>query len=146
MKDVTTKIEINSTPSAVWKILTDFSTYEQWNPFIHKISGEPKEGSKIDIYIETPSGKSRKYSPTITKVEEDRELRWLGKGLFPGLLEGEHIFTIEELGPARVVFTQREVFGGLLTWLFGKSANVDIRQGLEQMNNALKKRAERSTH
>jgi hypothetical protein len=146
VKEVQSQIEINSYPEKVWKILTDFDTYEQWNPFIHKIIGQPKEGSKLDIYLETPSGKSRKYSPTITKVEEGRELRWFGKSSLPGFLNAEHILTIEELEPERVRFTQRELFDGLLPWLFGKSLDVDIKQGFQGMNNALKKRAERSSH
>ena len=144
MKEVRTEIEINSYPECVWKILIDFATYDQWNPFINKIIGLPTEGSKIDIYIETPSGKSRKYSPRITKVEEGRELRWSGKSSLPGFLNAEHIFTIEELQPEHVRFTQREVFDGLLTRLFGKGVDIDVRQGFQHMNEALKKRAERS--
>jgi hypothetical protein len=146
VKEVTSQTEINSYPEMVWKIITDFATYEQWNPFIHKIIGQPKEGSKIEIYIETPAGKNRRYSPTITKVEEGRELRWFGKSLLPGFLNSEHIFTIEELQPGHVRFIQREVFDGFLTILFGKSLDVDVRQGLEDMNNALKKRAEHISH
>jgi hypothetical protein len=146
VKEVRTEIEINSYPESVWKILTDFATYDQWNPFINRIIGLPTEGSKIDIYIETPSGKNRKYSPRITKVEEGRELRWFGKSSLPGFLNAEHIFTIEELQPERVRFTQREVFDGLLIRLFGKGLDVDVRQGFQDMNEALKKRAERSSH
>ena len=146
MKEVSTEIEINSYPESVWKILTDFATYDQWNPFINKIIGLPTVGSKIDIYIETPSGKNRKYSPKITRVEEGRELRWSGKSSLPGFLNAEHIFTIEELQPERVRFTQREVFDGLLTRLFGKGVDIDVRQGFQDMNEALKKRAERSIH
>ena len=146
MKEVRSEIEINSYPESVWKILTDFATYDQWNPFINKIIGLPTEGSKIDIYIETPSGKNRKYSPRITKVEEGRELRWLGKSSLPGFLNAEHIFTIEELQPESVRFIQREVFDGLLTRLFGKSLDTDVMQGFQDMNDALKKRAERSSH
>ena len=146
MKEVRAEIEINSYPECVWKILTDFATYDQWNPFINRIIGLPTEGSKIDIYIETPSGKNRKYSPRITKVEEGRELRWFGKSSLPGFLNAEHIFTIEELQPERVRFTQREVFDGLLIRLFGKGLDVDVRQGFQDMNEALKKRAERSSH
>jgi hypothetical protein len=145
VKEVRAEIEINSYPECVWKILTDFATYDQWNPFINRIIGLPTEGSKIDIYIETPSGKNRKYSPRITKVEEGRELRWFGKSSLPGFLNAEHIFTIEELQPERVRFTQREVFDGLLTRLFGKGIDIDIRQGFQDMNEALKKRAERSS-
>ena len=146
MKEVRSEIEINSYPGIVWKILTDFATYDQWNPFINKIIGLPTEGSKIDIYIETPGGKNRKYSPRITKVEEGRELRWFGKSSLPGFLNAEHIFTIEELQPESVRFIQREVFDGLLTRLFGKGLDTDVMQGFQDMNDALKKRAERSSH
>ena len=146
MKEVRSEIEINSYPESVWKILTDFATYDQWNPFINKIIGLPTEGSKIDIYIETPSGKNRKYSPRITKVEEGRELRWFGKSSPPGFLNAEHIFTIEELQPESVRFIQREVFDGLLTRLFGKGLDRDVMQGFQDMNDALKKRAERGSH
>ena len=146
MKEVRSEIEINSYPESVWKILTDFATYDQWNPFINKIIGLPTEGSKIDIYIVTPSGKNRKYSPRITKVEEGRELRWFGKSSLPGFLNAEHIFTIEELQPESVRFIQREVFDGLLTRLFGKGLDTDVMQGFQDMNDALKKRAERSSH
>jgi hypothetical protein len=146
VKEVRSEIEINSYPENVWKILTDFATYDQWNPFINQIIGLPTEGSKIDIYIETPSGKNRKYSPRITKVEEGRELRWFGKSSLPGFLNAEHIFTIEELQPGSVRFIQREVFDGLLTRLFGKGLDTDVMQGFQDMNDALKKRAERSSH
>ena len=146
MKEVRSEIEINSYPESVWRILIDFGAYDQWNPFINKIIGAPTEGSKIDIYIETPSGKNRKYSPRITKVQEGRELRWFGKSSLPGFLNAEHIFTIEELQPERVRFIQRELFDGLLTRVFGKGVDTDIRQGFQDMNDALKKRAERSSH
>jgi hypothetical protein len=146
VKEVRSEIEINSYPESVWRILIDFAAYDQWNPFINKIIGAPTEGSKIDIYIETPSGKNRKYSPRITKVQEGRELRWFGKSSLPGFLNAEHIFIIEELQPERVRFIQRELFDGLLTRVFGKGVDTDIRQGFQDMNDALKKRAERSSH
>jgi hypothetical protein len=142
LKELTTEIEINASPQRVWKILTDFDKYEQWNPFIHRIVGQAKEGSKIQIRIETPGGKNRKYEPTVTRVEESRELRWLGKSF---LLNGEHIFLIERLQPEHVRFVNREIFDGLLTSFFGRRTDEDIRAGFEEMNKALKERAERTT-
>ena len=141
MKEVRTEIEINADPEKVWKILADFEKYDQWNPFINRIIGKAKQGGKIEIHIETPGGKSRKYGPTVTKVEQGRELRWLGKSL---LLNGEHIFAIEQLQAGRVRFVHREVFDGLLTLIFGRSLDTDVRQGFEEMNRALKERAERA--
>lgn len=138
MKEVTTEIEISASPEKVWGILTDFQAYEQWNPFIVKAAGKAEQGSTIEIHIKTPAGKKRKYRPTITKVEPGRELRWMGKSW---VLNGEHIFTIEQL-QGRVRLVHREAFDGLLTSFFGKSLDTDIKQGLEEMNRALKERAE----
>jgi hypothetical protein len=141
VKEVRTETEINAGPERVWKILADFEKYDQWNPFIKRVTGQAREGAKIAIHIETPGGKSRRYEPTVTRVEQGRELRWLGKSW---LLNGEHIFTIEQLQAGRVRFVHREVFDGLLTSLFGKSLDTDVRQGFEEMNRALKERAERT--
>ena len=145
MKEVHTEIEINADPERVWKVLIDFEKYDQWNPFINRIIGRAEEGSKIEIHIETPREKYRKYEPTVTKVQHGRELRWLGRSFIPGFLKGEHIFTIERLRSERVRFIHREVFDGLLTSFFGKSLNIDVRQGFEEMNMALKVRVEHSS-
>ncbi len=141
MKEIRTEIEIAASAARVWEILTDFEKYEQWNPFIHKIIGEAKEGAKIQIHLETPAGKNRKYDPVVTKVEAGRELRWLGGGFF---LNGEHIFLIEEPRPGHVLFVQREVFAGMMTSFFGRAIHDDIAAGLKEMNASLKARAEHS--
>ena len=82
------------------------------------------------------------FRPTVLKAEPNRELRWLGHLLISGLFDGEHIFTIEPLGESRVRFTQREVFTGLLVPLFARGLDTDTRRGFEEMNQALKTRAE----
>lgn len=140
MKEVYTEIEIAATAKQVWQVLVDFASYPDWNPFIRRITGEPKEGSKLEIKITTPSGTNRSYEPKVTKVEPEAELRWFGK--IPGFLSGEHIFSIQEAGPGRVKFVHRELFSGLLTSFFGSSTDRDIKAGFEEMNRALKKRVE----
>jgi hypothetical protein len=83
------------------------------------------------------------FRPVVLKVEPERELRWLGHLLIPGLFDGEHVFTVEPIGADRVRFTQRETFRGLLIPLFRKSLDVGTRGGFQLMNAALKSRAER---
>jgi hypothetical protein len=82
------------------------------------------------------------FRPTVLSVEPNRELRWLGRLLIPGLFDGEHIFEIEPAGMDRVRFTQREVFRGLFVPLLARSLDRDTRRGFEEMNRALKVRAE----
>lgn len=139
MKEVRTEIEINADARKVWDIISDFSRYSEWNPFITHAQGMPKEGSKITIDVRTPAGAHRTYNPRVTKAEPEKELRWVGK--VPGIVSGEHTLTIEQLDGNRVRLANNEIFGGLLSSFFGGSIE-DIKAGFEQMNQALKKRAE----
>ena len=145
MKEIRTEIEIKASPEKVWQVLTDFASYPQWNPFIRKINGEAKTGSKLEIQLQTSSGKSRSYRPVITKVEPNRELRWSGKSFLPGMFNGERIFTIEPVGTDHVRFVHTEIFTGLGVSLAGNRLDKDIRTSFEQMNKALKTRAEQGT-
>ncbi len=50
MREIKSEIEIFSTVENVWRILTDFNKYHQWNPFIDYISGELKRSSKLKVH------------------------------------------------------------------------------------------------
>jgi hypothetical protein len=144
MKELRTEIEIQASDKRVWQLLTDFASFPQWNPFIRQAEGEVKVGARLEVHIQ-PSGTSgMTFKPVVLKVEPNRELRWLGRLLMPGLFDGEHIFTIETLDANRVRFTQREVFTGLLVPLFARSLDTDTRRGFEEMNQVLKSRAEQT--
>lgn len=139
-KEVRTEIDIAAGPQRVWQIITDFASYPEWNPFIRRVEGEPKQGARITINLTTPGGTNRTYEPVITVIEPARELRWVGK--VPGIVKGEHIFELAAAEDGRTRLVHREVFGGLLSPFFGRRTEEDIKAGFEQMNLALKKRAE----
>jgi hypothetical protein len=143
MKQLRTEIEINASPERVWQLLTDFASFPQWNPFIRQASGEPGKGAQLQVYLQPSGAKGMTFRPKVLKAEPNRELRWLGHFLIPGLFDGEHSFTIEPLEAGRVRFVQREIFTGLLVPLFARGLDKDTRRGFEEMNQALKLRAER---
>ncbi len=126
----------------VWQVLTDFPNYSKWNPVIVQVKGEAKVRTRLEIHLRTTGGKNRTYKPTITKVEPDRELRWYGKSLFPGMLNGERIFTIHSLGTDSVLFFHSQIFTGLGVYLGGNRLERDIRTTLNEMNVALKRQVE----
>jgi hypothetical protein len=143
MKELRTEIDIAASPEAVWGILTDFSAFPQWNPFIKEASGEQKVGGKLRIRIVSPGGKGMVFKPTVLACETNREFRWLGRLGIPGLFDGEHGFTLEPIGDGRTRFTQREVFTGVLVPLLARSLDGSTKKGFEAMNMALKERAEK---
>ncbi len=142
MTHLLTSIPITAPPHRVWHLLTDFASFPQWNPFIRRASGELREGSQLEVYLQPSGARGMTFRPRVLKVEPNRELCWLGHFLIPGLFDGEHIFTIEPLETGRVRFVQRENFTGLLVPLFWRLLEKDTRWGFEEMNRALKLRAE----
>ena len=142
MRELNTEIEINASAERVWQLLTDFDSYPQWNPFIRSAEGKPEPNSKLNIFVQPSGARGMKFNPTVLKTEPQRELRWLGSLLIRGLFDGEHIFIIEPLAENRVRFVQHEKFSGLLVPLFWRSLDTDTRRGFNEMNVALKERAE----
>jgi hypothetical protein len=142
MKQPHSEIEIDAPAERVWHLLTDFASYPEWNPFIRSISGDPATGERLEVRIEPPGGRGMTFRPQVLNAEPNRELRWLGHLLVPGLFDGEHSLTIQPLGENRVRFVQREAFRGLLVPLFARSLDNSTLRGFEEMNRALKERAE----
>jgi hypothetical protein len=143
MKELHTEIQIEAPSSSVWQVLTDFQNYDKWNPFISSIKGDLRSGAKLEVRMHPPNEKKEfVFSPTVINVEENKELRWLGKGA-GGMFNGEHRFAIEQINDKQVKFIQSEKFTGLLVGLAGKRLDTNTRQGFEEMNLALKARAEK---
>ena len=144
MKDLTTEIEINSSPQAVWDILTDFSNYPQWNPILTKVVGQLSIGNKLEIHLTTVGGKSRIYHPKITKIIPNQELRWTGKFFLPQIFSGERIFLIEQISHDKINFINKEIFSGIVLKSVSQKTGDDILMSFKKMNEALKKTAEHS--
>lgn len=59
-----------------------------------------------------------------------------------GLFDGEHYFKLEKIDDNRTRFIQGEKFTGLLSGIFFKLIGEDTKSGFNEMNFALKKKAE----
>ena len=140
--EIKTQIDINATPENIWKILTDFDNYPNWNPFIKQLTGEVKVGSKIKVNIQPPEAKAMTFKPTILTYQSNEELSWLGSLLFKGVFDGEHKFELIENENGITTFIQSEQFKGILVPLFKKQLHNNTKRGFEQMNQKLKELAE----
>ena len=141
MKLLETEIHIAANPERVWSILIALDKYPEWNPFIKSVKGKAKEGERLEVLISPPNGKEMTFTPIVKSVIENSEFSWLGRFLFPGIFDGEHIFTISE-NESGTLLVQKEKFKGLLVPILWSNLNKDTRAGFELMNNALKMRAE----
>jgi hypothetical protein len=141
MKELSTAIDIAASPWVVWGVLTDLSSFEDWNPFIVRAEGEVERGAPLRLRMRPPGGREMTFRPRVTSVEPERELEWLGHLGVPGLFDGRHHFLLEATATgSRLV--QSEMFTGVLVRPLSKSLDTGARQGFVAMNEALRNRAE----
>ena len=139
--EIRTELEIAAPAAEVWGILTDFPRYQEWNPFITEIAGDGVVGEPLRVLLSLPEGRDFALKPRLLRFEENRELRWRGHLLLPGLFDGEHFFRLEEVSANRTRLVQGENFTGILVRFSGRTITRAAR-GFVYMNEALKRRAE----
>jgi hypothetical protein len=141
-RTIRSAIEIRAPSETVWRILTDFSAYPDWNPHIRKVQGTPQVGARITIHSRPPGGRSFVLRPVVVKWSPPTELRWRGTVISRRLFSGEHGFRVEELSTGRVRFHQDETFKGLLVPVYARMRLERTREGFSEVNEALRERAE----
>ncbi len=142
MRIISAETTIGGSSEQVWAVLADFTRYPEWNPFIRAAEGFPGAGSRLRVRIHPPGGRAMTFRPVIVSSVPGSELRWIGRVLIPGLLDGEHAFRIHPLSELQVRFEQSERFTGILVPLLPSSLYEDTRRGFELMNAALRERVE----
>ncbi|MFA5983268.1 MAG: SRPBCC domain-containing protein [Methylococcaceae bacterium] len=142
MLEIRTELEIHATPEQIWNILTDFTTYAEWNPFIRSIQGVAEPDKRLKVSIQLGEEKPMQFQPKLLICDTNKELRWSGNVVLPGILDGEHYFQIVPLASAKVCFIQGEIFSGLLMPFFQRKLENGTKAGFVAMNLALQARAE----
>ena len=142
MSEISTEIRIDASAECIWQVLTDFPSYDLWNSVLYPIRGEAKAGARLEVRVRLLGGLGMTFRVKVLGAELGRELRWKGQFLHPALFAGEHSFMIEPMGNGHVRFVQREVYSGLLVPIVMLILESSNRRVFEEMNKALKARAE----
>ncbi len=71
MKEIHTEVEINAPAERVWRMLTDFRAYPEWNPFVRRVDGEARVGARIHVDIQPSSGKKMSFRPTVLVADPE---------------------------------------------------------------------------
>jgi len=133
-------IEIQATPQQVWAVLADTAHYPQWNPFITSSSGQIHVGATLTNVMHDATGNTT-FTPTVLVAEPGRELSWIGRVPPGGIFTGEHTFTLTQIRPGVVLFTQREDFTGVAVPFYEHWLHTDTLPMFKAMNDALAHRA-----
>jgi hypothetical protein len=135
---------INAPPEVVWAILSDFKAFPEWNPFVVKIEGPMTVGARIKVAVQAPPGaEPMKFEPIVLIVDPNKEFKWRGKFLAPGLFDGTHSFKLMATPDGGTQFIHGESFAGVIVPIFRGKMAADTALGFKAMDTAIKARAEK---
>ena len=133
---IDTTVDINAGKDAVWDVLTDFASYQEWNPGM-RIEGAPEVGTKLVVHLTD----GMTFKPKVLAATPGEELRWLGKLGLRGIAAGEHFFVLTANDDGTTRLEHGERYSGVLVALArGRSAKGGA--AYEAFNQALKRRVE----
>jgi hypothetical protein len=143
MRVITADIEIDASPAEVWTVLTDLSSYPDWNPHIREAAGQVAAGNRLTMRMYPATGRPVTIRPIVLAARPGTQL--LLRGALPGIFgrlvfSGEHSFTLTDSGGGTYL-VQSESFRGALIPFIGKSLTA-AQASFSEHNQALKRRAE----
>jgi hypothetical protein len=143
MKEIKNEIDINASPSQIWKVLTDFDHYSDWNPYIIKASGKALPGQTIHLTMLPPGGKQTTVKRILIVAELNKKLHWQGFYGMGGLFDEDSTFIIEEVEPNRIHLIQHATYNGFLVPFKWKNFSESAKAGFKVMIKALKAQVEK---
>lgn len=139
MRIIERAVDIQAPPAAVWQFLTDTDRYEDWNPFMPRLSGRLAAGERLTLTVR-PGKRAMTFRPTVLAVEDGAVIRWRGRLGVRGLVNGEHELRLEPIPDGGTRFVQRETCTGLFVPMMLRVLD-DAATGFAAMNAALQDRA-----
>ncbi|WP_410766528.1 SRPBCC family protein [Haloferax sp. DFSO60] len=141
MREIRTERIINAPPADVWDVLTDISSYPDWNPHLVNatVNSDLRVGSNLEVLVRREGARDQSMNVTVTELEPGRKLAWVGTLLSPLLFSGRHTFELEPFSNNRTRFINREEIRGILASLV---TTATPERDYEAMNEALKQQVE----
>ena len=132
---------IAAPPPLVWKILTDFSRYAEWNPFTPEVNCTGKVGDRVTLLAKLGSGQThRSVSLQLFQWEPEEQLCW---GSNDWYLRVNRCQTLAALPDGRTRYTNSESFTGILAPIVIWTQRKKLIYGYQQAAEGLKREAER---
>jgi uncharacterized protein YndB with AHSA1/START domain len=122
----------------VWNLLTDASSYPDWNRSVLNIEGQIAEGEKIKLTsVVNPN---RQFKLNVSAVDAPKSMVWWD-GMPLGLFKGVRTFQITPKDGG-IEFSMEEVYSGLMAPMITKSI-PDMTESFELFADGLKNEAEK---
>ena len=134
-------VTIEAPVETVWRVLTDFDRYGEWNPFTPSVKAELEIGARVDMRV-AMGGYRLRQTEIICALEPPTLLAWRTIMGARWLLQAVREQRLEVLSDETCRYTTSDEFKGVLMPLVILLTGGFVRRGFNAVAVALKRRAE----
>jgi len=135
------RIGVQAPAEVIWESLIDVESWPEWTVIYPKAGGVVRIGAQLDLTLALPQRQPRQVTATILDWAPNDHIHWTTRETF-GLKKSTRYLEIEVLADTGCIFSNGEIFDGMLGEDFAARNRHAIRAGFEQLGEALKARAE----
>ncbi|HEY2481189.1 MAG TPA: SRPBCC domain-containing protein [Caulobacteraceae bacterium] len=132
---------VRASAETIWRLIADIEAWPNWNPLYTKAQGVIRMGAPLDLEVTLPGQAPRAIRPVVLDWIPNEQLLWQIK-MLGGLIKSIRYFEIEELAPGSCIFSNGEMFDGMLGPSVARRLREPIRAGFRAMGEAVKSLAE----
>ncbi len=125
----------------VWKLVGDLPGWKDWNPLYTSVEGALGFGAPLKLTLALPGRKPQVITPIVQSWTPDELIHWR-LSMLGGLVRSVRYIEIEKLTDTGCIFSNGEIFDGLLGPTVARSMRGAIRSGFAAMGEAVKTRVE----
>ncbi|CAN5183234.1 SRPBCC domain-containing protein [soil metagenome] len=126
----------------VWEVISDFSTWKDWNPVHPRMEGEMRIGTTLTVDLVLGEGQVTTIQPVVQDWVPYEQLHWRTKRL-RGFVTAIRYLEIESMGPENATFSNGELFMGPLVRWVSREERRKLRAAYTLMGEAVRDHAER---
>ena len=136
------RIDIDAPIERVWKVLTEFERYPEWNPFTVRVLARLEMGAAVSMRVNLIGSFVQPQTEYITTLDPGRRICWSMKGLPNWLLGATRCQWLEPLSSERTRYASTDRITGILAPIVMFFFGGPMQNGFERAGRALKLRAE----
>ena len=135
------RIGVQAPAEIVWDLVSDFSTWKDWNPLYRQAEGQLKIGTALTLEQHLPGEPAKVISPIVQDWVPYEQLHWRSSRL-GGFVTAIRYLEIENMGPNNSTFSNGELFMGLLLRFVSRDERRKLKAAFTEMGEAVRDRAE----
>ena len=135
-------IEIDASPETVWRVITDFNRYCEWNPFVIGCESTLRVGDPIDMRVHVFRSFAQPQRETITHHEPGRRFCYGVPDMPFGAMRSQRCHQVSRLEGGRTVYQSHFDLSGWLSPIVSFLLGRQLRRGFSEMTRAIRGRSQ----